>query len=51
MCHSSLGAVLTVQMLINFVTHPGGIPGYKNGPYGEAPPESATFFRLQVYER
>ena len=22
-----------------------------NGPYGEAPPESGTFFRLQVYER
>ena len=22
-----------------------------NGPYGEAPPESGTFFRLQAYER
>ena len=22
----------------------------KNGLYGEAPPESGTFFRLQVYE-
>ena len=22
-----------------------------NGPYGEAPPERGTFFRLQVYER
>ena len=22
-----------------------------NGLYGEAPPESGTFFRLQVYER
>ena len=40
MFHSSLGAILTVQILINFVTHPGGASGY-NGPYSEAPPESS----------
>ena len=28
----------------------GGVTPY-NGPYGEAPPERGTFFRLQVYER
>ena len=28
----------------------GGCTLY-NGPYGEAPPERDTFFRLQVYER
>ena len=26
MFHSSLGAILTVQILINFVTHPGVLP-------------------------
>ena len=30
-------------------TIPGGTP--YNGLYGEAPPESGTFLRLQVYER
>ena len=28
----------------------GGFTPY-NGPYGEAPPEKGTFFKLQVYER
>ena len=50
MFHSSLGAILTVQILINFVTHPGGASGY-NGPYREAPPERGSFSRLEVYER
>ena len=27
----------------------GGTP--YNGPYGKAPPERGTFFRLQVYKR
>ena len=48
--HSCLVAVLTVQILINFVTHPGGASGY-NGPYRGAPPERGTFSRLEVYER
>ena len=29
---------------------PGGVTPY-DGPYGEAPPERGTFFRLQVYQR
>ena len=50
MFHSSLGTILTVQIFINFVTHPRGASGY-NGPYREAPPERGTFSRLEVYER
>ena len=30
---------------------PGGRGTLYNGLYGEAPPESGTFFRLQVYKR
>jgi len=30
---------------------PGVGTPYNNGLYGEAPPESGIFFRLQVYER
>ena len=30
---------------------PGGEVLPITGPYGEAPPERGTFFRLQVYER
>ena len=44
MFHSSLGAIFTVQIFINFVTHPRGASGY-NGPYREAPPERGTFPR------
>ena len=36
-------------MLLSIKTGPGGYP--YNGLYGEAPPESGTFFRLQVYKR
>ena len=38
-----------VQMGTGDAVARGGIP--YNGLFGEAPPEKATFFRLQVYER
>ena len=38
------------HLCFQFLTSPQGVPPY-NGPYGEAPPEKGTLFKLQVYER
>ena len=40
----------TVGFIDGFGVSRGGDTPY-NGPYGEAPPEKGTFFRLQVYRR
>ena len=40
-----------VTELHEIVCSPGGGGTPYTGPYGEAPPERGTFFRLQVYER
>ena len=45
---STVRRVYTVMLLDNKPGGGGGATPY-TGPYGEAPPERVTFFRLQVY--
>ena len=48
---SAVRRVYTVMLLENKPGGGGGGATPYTGPYGEAPPERVTFFRLQVYER
>ena len=46
-----IGAFFTISPFTFFGLSPGRGGTPYNGLYGEAPPESGTFFGLQVYEK